>query len=152
VQVTWQQLREDRPSLATYGEERFASRVAYLATVDRSGSPRVHPVTPIVVPGRLLVFMEPTSPKGHDLRRGSRYALHCAVEDDQGGRGEFRVRGPAREITDVGVRDQAADHAPYEPAPNYVLFELLIDEAFSTRYEPDGTPVRARWKANPPAG
>jgi hypothetical protein len=50
------------------------------------------------------------------------------------------------------VRARAADHAPYDPAPHYVLFELLVDEAFSTRYGPDGTPFRARWRASPPAG
>jgi hypothetical protein len=143
--LSWQELRQRRPELAAFGERRLGSRVAYLATVDADGSPRVHPVTPIVMPERLMVFMEPTSPKGHDLRRGSRYALHCSVEDDQGGGGEFRVRGTAREVTDAALRAQAAVHAPYEPSPAYVLFELLVDDAFSTRYDADGTPVRQKW-------
>jgi hypothetical protein len=143
--LSWQELRQRRPELAAFGERRLGSRVAYLATVDADGSPRVHPVTPIVMPERLMVFMEPTSPKGHDLRRGSRYALHCSVEDDQGGGGEFRVRGTAREVTDAASREQAAVHAPYEPSPAYVLFELLVDDAFSTRYDADGTPVRQKW-------
>jgi hypothetical protein len=145
VQVSWQQLRDHHPELAEFGERRLLSRVAYLATVDADGSPRVHPVTPIVMPSRLMLFMEPTSPKGHDLRRGSRYALHCSVEDDQGGGGEFRVRGTAREVTDEQLRGQAADHASYEPSQAYVLFELLVDDAFSTRYDANGTPVRQTW-------
>jgi hypothetical protein len=143
--VSWQELREHHPDLAAFGEPRLLSRVAYLATVGADGAPRVHPVTPIVMPERLMVFMEPTSPKGHDLRRGSRYALHCSVEDDHGGGGEFRVRGTARTITDVELREQAANHAPYEPSPTYVLFELLVDDAFSTNYGADGTPVRHTW-------
>jgi hypothetical protein len=145
VVLSWQELREHQPQLAAFGERRFRLRVAYLATVDADGSPRVHPVTPIVTPERLLVFMEPTSPKGHDLRRGSRYALHCSVEDDHGGGGEFRVRGTAREVTEARLRERAAEHAPYEPSPAYVLFELLVDDAFSTSYEASGTPVRQRW-------
>jgi hypothetical protein len=145
AQMSWKLLQEQDPELATFGERRFRSRVAYLATVDADGSPRVHPVTPIVTPGRLVVFMEPTSPKGRDLLRGSRYALHCSVEDDEGGGGEFRVRGGARQVTDLEVRGEAAEHAPYEPSQEYLLFELLVDDAFSTTYTADGTPVRQKW-------
>lgn len=145
--MSWRELQEHQPELAAFGQRRFGSRVAYLATVDADGSPRVHPVTPIVTPLGLMVFMEPTSPKGHDLRRGSRYALHCSVEDDEGGGGEFRVRGAARAVTEPAVRGQVADHAPFAPSDDYVLFELLVDDAFSTRYDADGTPVRHRWRA-----
>jgi hypothetical protein len=38
-------------------------------------------VTPILGENRLFIFMEPTSPKGHDLRRDGRYTLHCSVAD-----------------------------------------------------------------------
>lgn len=145
--MSWRDLEEQNPELAGFGERRFESRVAYLATVDADGSPRVHPVTPIVAAEGLMVFMERTSPKGHDLRRGSRYALHCSVEDDEGGGGEFRVRGSAREVDDTAVREQVAAHAPYAPAADYVLFELFVDDAFSTRYGPEGTPVRHTWRA-----
>jgi hypothetical protein len=146
--MSWQDLQEHEPELAAFGRRRFGSRVAYLATVDAAGAPRVHPVTPIVTPQGLMVFMEPTSPKGHDLRRGSRYALHCSVEGDDGGGGEFRVRGAGREIDDPAVRAQVAAQAPYEPSDAYVLFELLVDEAFSTHYDAEGTPVRHRWRAS----
>ena len=112
--------------------------------VDGEGAPRVHPVTPIVASGRLYVFMEPTSPKGHDLERGSRYALHCSVADNDGGRGEFRVRGRGRRVSDPTRRADAVAHASYEPAERYVLFELTVDDAFSTEYVA-GDPVRHRW-------
>ena len=146
--MSWQDLQEQDPELARFGERRFESRVAYLATVDAKGSPRVHPVTPIVTADGLMVFMEPTSPKGDDLRRGSRYALHCSVEDDEGGGGEFRLRGSAREVRDPIVREQTADQAPYGPSQAHLLFELLVDDAFSTRYGPDGTPLRRMWRAD----
>lgn len=145
--MSWREFQEQEPELARFGEGRFGSRVAYLATVDGDGAPRVHPVTPIVSARGLMVFMEPTSPKGHDLRRGSKYALHCSVEDDEGGGGEFRVRGSAREVNDTAVREEVADHAPYAPSDDYVLFELLVEDAFSTRYDADGAPIRHRWRS-----
>jgi hypothetical protein len=48
---------------------------AYLATVRSDGRPRFHPVTPIIADNALFVFMEPTSPKGRDLRERGWYAL-----------------------------------------------------------------------------
>ena len=77
--MSWGDLQARNPELAAFGAERFSSGVAYLATVRKDNSPRVHPVTPIIGEGRLFVFMEPTSPKGHDLRRDGRYAQR-AVE------------------------------------------------------------------------
>ncbi len=82
----WKTFTQQAPELAAFGKARFSSGVAYLATVRADGSPRVHPVTPIIGE-QLFLFMEPTSPKGDDLRRDDRYALHCAVEDSGGGGG-----------------------------------------------------------------
>ncbi|CAN5374810.1 hypothetical protein BH23ACT9_BH23ACT9_36260 [soil metagenome] len=144
--MSWQALEAAAPDLAAYGADRLTAGVSYLATVAQDGAPRVHPVTAIVSGGHLFVFMEPTSPKGRDLDRGSGYALHCAVEDADGGRGEFRVRGSGQRIHGRDLRSLAASAAGYEPAARYVLFELLLDEAFSTTYEDDGTPVRRTWR------
>src|SRR5881409_1972413 len=94
--TTWGEFAEAAPALAAFGEERFwAAEVAYLATVRADGSPRVHPFTPILCDGRLFAFMEPTSPKGHDLRRDPRYSIHSLVTDQHGSEGEFWVSGRA---------------------------------------------------------
>jgi len=93
------------------------------------GSPRVHPVTPIIGE-ELFLFMEPTSPKGKDLLRDSRYTLHCSVEDSDGGQGEFYVRGRAKLIDDPLVRVRAVEAAPYDPQDHYILFTLSIEFAF----------------------
>lgn len=45
-----------------------------------------------------MVPMKPTSPKGVDIRRDEPVALHCAVEDNQGGGGEVPVTGVGSEI------------------------------------------------------
>ena len=131
--------------MAVVGASRLqGSGVAYLATVDPEGAPRVHPVTPIVGEGHLFVFMEPTSPKGADLKRGSRFALHSAVADMAGGGGEFVVRGAGRFIDDPVERAVAERLAPYDAADRYVLFELLVESAMRTDYV-DGQAVRTRF-------
>ncbi|MCE7947425.1 MAG: pyridoxamine 5'-phosphate oxidase [Chloroflexi bacterium CFX4] len=140
----WSQFEQVNPALAAFGRERLSSRVAYLATVRADGSPRVHPVTPIIGGGRLYLYMEPTSPKGHDLRRDSRYALHCSVENWEGGGGEFVIHGRAVLITDAQTRAEYDTYATYEPKARYILFELLLERVLSTTY-PNGTPIRQRW-------
>ena len=146
--MSWSKLETADPELAAFGAERFVSSgVAYLATVREDGAPRVYPVTPIIGEGRLFLFMEPTSPKGHDLRRDGRYALHCSVEDSGGGRGEFFIDGRARLVDDPAQRQSAAKAASFAPADRYVLFELNLEHASSTIYD-GGSPVRKRWRAD----
>src|SRR5512137_48662 len=99
--MTWKVVEEQQPELAAFGAERLNGRVAYLATVRKDGSPRVHPMTPIIGRGHLFVFMEPTSPKGHDLRRDARYAIHCGISDTSGNSGEFFVAGMAHLVEDA---------------------------------------------------
>lgn len=82
----WKEFAQQDPELAGFGKTRFESGVAYLGTVRTDGSPRIHPVTPIIGE-QLFLFMELTSPKGKDLQRDSRYTLHCSVEDSSGGGG-----------------------------------------------------------------
>jgi hypothetical protein len=144
--MSWKELKYASPRLADFGEIRFKTEVAYLGTIKKDGSPRVHPVTPIVADEHLFLFMEPTSPKGHDLRRDGRFALHSSVADSSGAGGEFLVTGKARSVEDSVLRSIAEAHASYDPADRYILFELQIDTAFSTIYGEDGDPVSARWK------
>lgn len=143
--MSWSELEQGAPELARFGQNRLEGRVAYLATVTASGAPRVHPVTPVIGGGRLFLFMEPTSPKGHDLRRDSRYALHAGVEDSEGGGGEFLVRGRARPLEALADWEAAAAFASYTPERRYVLFELEVERAAATIYGADGEPVRQRW-------
>ena len=143
--MSWQWLENQAPDLAAFGVARLNGQVAYLATVRKDGSPRVHPVTPIIGQGHLFVFMEPTSPKGHDLRRDGRYALHCSVSDGSGASGEFHVSGHAQLVDQSEVRALAVHLASYTPADRYILFELTVESAASTVYA-DGQAVRTQWK------
>ena len=87
--LSWADFGAEVPHLAAFGRRRLERRIAYLATIRTDGSPRVHPVSPFISGGCLAIYMEPTSLKAADLRRDARYALHCAVEDNEGGEGEL---------------------------------------------------------------
>ena len=148
--VSWSQFSAAAPDLASFGSRRLEGRVAYLATIRADGSPRLHPVSPFIANGRMFVYMEPTSPKVYDLRRDGRYALHCGVEDNSGGEGEFWIRGRAREISDKTTREEAFERAReirYKPEERYIVFELGIEEVMTTVYEA-GKAKRGRWKVD----
>jgi len=143
--TSWQQFAQHAPELAAFGRARFASGVAYLGTVRADGGPRVHPVTPIVGE-HLWLFMEPTSPKGKDLLHEPRYTLHCAVENSNGGDGEFYVRGRATLTGDPFMRELATQAASYRPQDRYILFTLTVEYAFMNVYT-EGEPNTRRWQS-----
>lgn len=143
--MSWKALEEKNPDLAAFGVSRLHGQVAYLATLRKDGSPRLHPMTPIIGQGHLFVFMEPTSPKGHDLRRDGRYAIHCGVNDTSGASGEFAVSGQAQFSDNPELRALAVRLAPYSPADRYILFEFCLESAASTVYEGDRI-IRQRWQ------
>lgn len=145
MRQSWHDFASAEPDLSAFGEDRLTSGPAYLATVGAEGMPRVHPVTPILGEGHLFLFMEPTSPKGRDLQRGSGYALHCFVSDNDGGGGEFWVAGHAVLADDLAMRELAARYG-YQPQDRYILFELTVERASSTVYTDTGEPVRKSWK------
>lgn len=141
----WGEFEARAPALAGFGAERLRFPPAYFATVQADGGPRVHPVTPIIADAHLFVFMEPTSPKGRDLRERGWYALHNGVPDIHGTGGEFYVRGRAAPIDDARLREIASAAASYEPADRYVLFELEITEARCHGYGDVPLPEPRRW-------
>jgi hypothetical protein len=149
--ATWAQFANAHPHFASFGEERLSHRVAYFATVRSDGSPRLHPVTAHISDGVCFLYMEPTSLKAGDLKRDHRYALHCTVEDADGGSGEFGIRGSAIQIEDTNARARlfaAARAKGFHPKDHHVLFELKIETAFSTIYD-NGLPQRKIWKPIP---
>jgi len=149
--MSWRFLEVQQAELAAFGVERLNGKVAYLATIRKDGSPRVHPMTPIIGEGHLFVFMEPTSPKGHDLQRDGRYAIHCSVSDTSGASGEFIVAGQARLIDNPELRALAVRLASYRPADRYILFEFDVTSATSTIYLKD-QPIRQHWKLKDSSG
>jgi hypothetical protein len=146
--VSWQTLADAAPALAAFGAVRLHDQVAYLATLKPDGSPRLHPVRPVVAGGRLFVFMEATSPKVRDLERDARYALHgTATSDQPWDLQEFAVEGTAHRVDDLPTRATANAGSAFPRDEHFLLFEVGVDTAMSTVYGADGRPHRERWRA-----
>jgi hypothetical protein len=143
--VSWGEFADSEPELAQFGETRLTAAPAYLATLRLSGAPRVHPVTPIFTATGLFLFMEPTSPKGRDLRERGWFALHNGVPDNAGTGGEFYVSGRGLPVDDPDVWSHVADSASYAPADRYILFELHLSEARCNGYGDVLMPPTKKW-------
>lgn len=76
-------------------------------------------------------------------RRTLRAPQCSAVNEGSGG--EFFLRGGARLVTDDAVRAEATEWG-YEPRPEYILFELGLEQAVANEYQ-DGNPNYRRWRA-----
>ncbi len=143
----------DRGLPAPPGQHTFS--IAYLATVRRDGSPRLHPFCPILAAGRLFAAIPRRSPKGWDLRRDPRCVIHATPgpNDD-----ELCIRATASEVTantditsfvqavvarsDVGGMIESVRHDP--------IFEFDLHHVDVARWVNIGQPgthaVRAQWR------
>lgn len=147
--MSWRVLEDAAPALAAFGAERLHDQVAYLATLQADGAPRLHPVRPVVTGGHLFVFMEATSPKVRDLARDGRYALHgTATSEQPWDLREFALEGVARRVDDPATRATANAGSAFPRDERFLLFELGVALAMSTVYGTDGRPHRERWRAS----
>ena len=102
--LSWGQLKERRPELASAGHKllyQFGVGLAYLSTTRRDGGPRVHPMCPIIVDDLLVGLIVP-GPKMNDLIRDGRYAMHSfAAEQNEDA---FYITGRAIELLEPDFR------------------------------------------------
>jgi hypothetical protein len=147
----WSMFAEQEPELAAFGRARLLAAPAYIATLRANGMPRVHPVTPIFGAGGLFLFMEPTSPKGRDLRERGSFGMHNGVPDNEGTGGEFWIAGRGIPVEDPEKRATVVEAATYPPDDRYVLYELTVNEARCNGYGDVGLPAVMRWR-EPPLG
>jgi len=102
--MLWHEFEEAAPQLAALGRRRFeATHVALLGTLRRDGTPRISPVEPYLVRGRLLLGVLGASRKAHDLLRDPRCTLLSSVSDVNGSEGEFRLDGRALPVIDPAL-------------------------------------------------
>ena len=146
--ISWGEFANREPDLARFGADRLTALPAYMATVRRSGAPRVHPVTPIFTAVGLYLFMEPTSPKARDLRERRWFALHSGVPDNAGTGGEFNVSGRGFALDDPVMWSNVADAANYVPLNRYILFEFQLTEARCHGYGDVPLPSTRRWSVD----
>lgn len=144
--MTWREFEEGSPDLASLGASLLNRKIAYLATIRKDGSPRIHPVRPIVGDGDLFIFIDRRSPKRNDLLRDGGYAIHCSVFETNGLSSEFMISGLAQEVDDPGIRHRAVDLWGADVPDKYALFVFSIDRAIATEYTEEQKPIRYRWK------
>lgn len=113
--------------------------LAYIATVDGSNAPRLHPIVVHQVNDGLFTFLVP-SPKRRDLDANPRYALHShgSAESDN----EFGLRGVVSPVDDGAERTAVAEEIPpnFEVGDDHRLYEFRIDSALLAEYE-----FRGQW-------
>jgi hypothetical protein len=143
--MSWAEFAGREPELAQFGAERLSDLPAYLATVRRSGQPRVHPVTPIFARDHLFLFMEPTSPKRRDLIERGWFAMHSGVPDNAGTGGEFWISGLGLAVDDRETWSHVAEVAGYGPPDRYVLFKFELYEARCNGYGDVPLPTNRKW-------
>jgi hypothetical protein len=145
--ATWAEFEAAAPEIARIGRALLEQHhLAYLATVRRDGSPRVHPVSPFIIDGHLIVSTPPASPKAADQMRDGRYMLHCLPGTDDA---EFSIRGRARLLGDGRVRSLVLARGPHFVKEHDRIFEYDIEEAATASWvnvgKPGTYPVRRRW-------
>ena len=146
--ATWGQLLGVAPEIGRIGAALLEKHgLAYLATVRADGAPRVHPVCPFVIDGRLYVATPHTSPKARDQLRDPRIVLHLLPGENDD---EFRIRGRARSVTDEAAREAIRAAGPHFLMADDFYFEYDIEEAATAYWEhvgqPGTYPVRRSWK------
>ena len=146
-EMSWGTLAADAAEIAAFGKARIDGKVSYLATVRRSGNPRIHPVTAIVGDDRCFIFAEPASSKIKDLENNNAFSLHCGMSDSSGSSGEFQLVGRLRRIDDEQLRAEAEKICSYRPSSNYHLYEMRLSEAIATTYR-GGRAVRNKWSCS----
>lgn len=154
--LTWTEFAIAEPELAETGRsllDQFGVGLAFLATVGKTGAPRLHPVCPVVSNAGLHVLITPASPKRHDLMRDGRYALQTFPQPKPGS-DEFYIAGKAVLVDDPATRAEVLRTAKHRADPSEILFELWVDRVMHTRWENVLTPqmrsVHRKWRA--PAG
>jgi hypothetical protein len=145
--MIWQHFESQAPDLASRGTALLHRQIAYLATLQRDGAPRLHPVRPVLGAGHLFVFIDRASPKRKDLQHDGRYALHCAVFEGNGLSAEFLLMGSASEDNSRVLREKAERAWGGAVPEKYSLFTFSVEKALLTTYSEDRQPVRQRWSA-----
>jgi hypothetical protein len=137
--ATWAEFAQASPRLAEHGERLFGVGVAYIGTIARDSSPRVHPFTPLIEGGRLLALIARHTVKYGNLLRDPRCSVHAMLGDSDE---EFMFIGRAVSSDDPATRMQAAVAARRinMTSTNDVAFEFFPEHVHWAIWKGLGTP------------
>ena len=149
--ATWAEFEQAEPEMASAGQVLLCQHgpgLGYLATVRKDGGPRVHPCCPIIDDGSLWLFVLSESPKGKDLLRDGRYALHTFPKPDLDD--EFYVTGTVTVVDDDSTRTRVAAATIANVGDSEeTLFHLDLERAMlaTYAYRPQWPPTYRIWRA-----
>lgn len=150
--MRWSEFEARQPRLAEVGRRRLLGPgVVLVVTIRRDGTPRLSPVEPFVLDGELWLSMMPTSTKARDLDRDPRVLVHSVITDRDGGEGEYKIRGTARDETDPDVQQRYAAAVSqalgWHPTPGqFRLFTVQLTDVTFMRYDAaTGDQFVTRW-------
>ncbi len=139
----WSELEQRQPRLAATARERLVEPgVLLVVSLRKDGTPRLSPVEPYVMDGRLLLSMLWGSHKARDLQRDPRLLVHGIVTGRDGGAGELKVRGRAVVMGDRELQEQYAASVArdlgWRPEPGrFHLFEVDVEHVAFVHYDHD---------------
>lgn len=153
--MEWKELRQRVPELASAGERRFAdSGVVLLGSLRRDGYPRISPVEPYFVEGRLELGMMWRSTKALDLLRDPRCTVHNSQIDRKNEEGDFKLWGRARAVEDLDERERFCqvvfERIGWRPRePKFHVFAIDVESLALIESDGDALAVRT-WKESEP--
>jgi hypothetical protein len=105
----WSELEARQPRLAATARRRLVEPgVLLVVTLRADRTPRLSPVEPFLLEGRLLLSMMWGSLKAKDLERDPRVLVHSIVTNRDGEEGELKVRGAALAVADRDLHERYA--------------------------------------------
>jgi len=109
--VAWRDFAEEAPRIAEVFLRRHAAtgHLCLLATTRSDGYPRISPMEPRFVDGRLALMGMPGTVKFRDLGRDARFCLHTATVDPFVGDGDAKLWGVAVDVQDAELHRLFAD-------------------------------------------
>lgn len=146
--MSWREFKEGAPELASLGADLLNKKIAYLATTKKDGSPRVHPVRPFIGEGHFFLFIDRKSPKGRDLLRDGRFALHCSVFQTNGPSTEFLISGIASFKDDPEIREVAFRVVGRDLPDQQTLFQFSVGRVIVTEYDEEKAPTVRHWSGS----
>jgi len=119
--------RAGHGALGSIYSTRTASPIS--ARCGSDGAPRVHPVAPFIIDGRLYVSTPTASPKARDqLATAARDASAAGKDDD-----EFAIRGRVAPVTERGEAG-AGRARPHWVREDGWIFEYDIEQAHTAHW------------------
>jgi hypothetical protein len=152
--MRWTDIAYAQPRLTEVMQRRLIDTgVLLVVTLRRDGTARLSPVEPLLLDGELWLSMMWGSRKAADLLRDPRILVHNIVTSRDGGEGEVKLRGTARDVSDRDAQaryaEATAERLGWRPdVGRFHLFAVDIDDVTFIRYEDaTGDQFLTRWPA-----